>query len=193
MGLIEQAGLRGEEWVLALGAGGGLGSLLVQLAHGAGARVIAAARGEKKLDLARELEADELVDYSQADWTERIVVITGGAGADVVFDGVGGEIGKVAFEVTARGGQFSAHGAPSGDFASIDREEAALRTISVRGIEQVQFGPEDARRFTEEAMSEAAAGRIRPVIGEIFPLERADDAHRAIEARGVVGKTLLEI
>jgi NADPH2:quinone reductase len=63
----------------------------------------------------------------------------------------------------------------------------------VRGIEQVQFAPTDARRLAERAMSEAAAGRIRPIIGQTFPLERAADAHRAIEARDVIGKTLLEI
>jgi NADPH2:quinone reductase len=193
VGLIEQARLREKDWVLVLGAGGGLGCLLVQLAHGDSARVVGAARGQHKLALARELGADDVVDYSQAGWAGLVVSITGGAGPDVVFDGVGGEIGHAAFDVTARGGQFSAHGAPSGDFASIDREEAERREISVRGIEHVQFGPEDAKRLTARAMSEAAAGRIRPVIGQTFPLERAADAHRAIEARDAIGKTLLEI
>ena len=193
LGLIEQAGLRAEEWVLVLGAGGGLGSLLVQLAHGTGARVIGAARGKQKLDLAQELGAVAMVDYSQSGWPERVLAATGGAGPDMVFDGVGGKIGQAAFEVTARGGQFSAHGTPGGGFASIDRQEAERRRISVRGIEQVQFAPADAKRLAERAMSEAAAGRIRPIIGQTFPLEWAADAHRAIEARDVIGKTLLEI
>lgn len=193
LGLIEQAGIRAEEWVLVLGAGGGLGSLLVQLAHGTGARVIGAARGKQKLDLAQELGAVAMVDYSQSGWPERVLAATGGAGPDMVFDGVGGKIGQAAFEVTARGGQFSAHGTPGGGFASIDRQEAERRQISVRGIEQVQFAPTDARRLAGRAMSEAAAGRIRPIIGQTFPLERAADAHRAIEARDVIGKTLLKI
>jgi NADPH2:quinone reductase len=63
----------------------------------------------------------------------------------------------------------------------------------VRGIEHVQFAPSDAKRLTERAMSAAIAGRIRPIIGQTFPLERAADAHRAIEARDVIGKTLLVI
>jgi NADPH2:quinone reductase len=63
----------------------------------------------------------------------------------------------------------------------------------VRGIEHVQFAPTDAKLLTEQAMSEAVAGRIRPIIGQTFPLERAADAHRAIEARDVIGKTLLVI
>jgi NADPH2:quinone reductase len=191
--LIDQARLRAGEWVLVLGAGGGLGSLLVQLAHGAGARVIGAARGKQKLNLAEELGADAVVDYSQSRWPEQVLADTRGAGADMVFDGVGGEIGRAAFEVTARGGQISAHGTPGGGFAPIDPQDAGRRDITVRGIEHVQFEPAQARRLTERAMSEAAAGRIRPVIGQTFPLEQAADAHLAIEARDVIGKTLLVI
>jgi NADPH2:quinone reductase len=193
MGLVEMADVRPGEWVLVLGAGGGLGILLVQLAHGAGARVIGAARGKRKLDLARGLGASAVADYSQSDWPGQVLAATGRAGPDVVFDGVGGEIGQAAFGMTARGGRFSAHGAPSGGFAPIDCQEAERRSITVRGIEQVQFAPADARRLTGRALSEAAAARIRPVIGQRYPLACAADAHRAIEARDVIGKTLLEI
>jgi NADPH2:quinone reductase len=193
LGLAEAADVRPGEWVLVLGAGGGLGILLVQLAHGAGARVMGAARGQRKLDLARHLGASVVVDYSQPDWPQQVLAAAGGTGPDVVFDGVGGEIGHAAFEITARGGRFSAHGAPSGGFAPVDRQEAERRTITVRGIEAAQFAPADARRLTGRALSEAAAGRIRPVIGQRYPLARAADAHRAIEARDVIGKTLLEI
>lgn len=193
LGLAEAAQAQPGEWVLVTAAGGGLGVLLVQLAHAAGARVIGAARGKEKLDLAREFGTDAVVDYSEPGWPERVLEATGGAGADVVFDGVGGRIGGAAFEVTARGGRFSAHGAPSGGFAEIDPQEAQRRGVTVRGIEQVQFAPADAKRLAERALSEAAAGRIRPVIGQTFPLERAADAHAAIEARGVIGKTLLLI
>ncbi len=193
LGLAEAAQAQPGEWVLVTAAGGGLGVLLVQLAHAAGARVIGAARGKEKLDLAREFGTDAVVDYSEPGWPERVLEATGGAGADVVFDGVGGRIGGAAVEVTARGGRFSAHGAPSGGFAEIDPQEAQRRGVTVRGIEQVQFAPADAKRLAERALSEAAAGRIRPVIGQTFPLERAADAHAAIEARGVIGKTLLLI
>lgn len=193
LGLTEVAGIRPDEWVLVLAAGGGLGILLVQLAHAAGAHVIGAARGKRKLDLVRELGADITVDYSEAGWAERVREATGGAGPDVVFDGAGGRIGREAFEVTAPGGRFSAHGAPSGSFTEIDAREAERRGITVRGIDQVQFGSAEARRLVERALTEAATGRIRPVIGQTFPLERAADAHAAIEARTVVGKTLLTI
>jgi NADPH2:quinone reductase len=191
LGVFDGAGVEPGEWVLVTAAGGGLGILLLQLAHAAGGRVIAAARGERKLDLARELGAEAVVDYSGPDWAAWMREATGGTGPDVVFDGAGGQIGRAAFEVTAPGGRFSAHGAASGSFAEIDPEEARRRGVRIRGIDHVQFAPADLKRLTERALAEAAAGRIRPVIGETFPLERAADAHAAIESRRVVGKTLL--
>jgi NADPH2:quinone reductase len=154
LGLAEGARIRPEEWVLVLAAGGGLGILLVQLAHAAGALVIGAARGKRKLDLARELGADAVVDYSEPAWPGRVREATGGTGPDVVFDGVGGQIGRAAFESTAGGGRFSAHGAPSGAFAEIDPQEAERHGVTVRGIEQVQFC---ARR--REAAGRAGAVR----------------------------------
>lgn len=114
LGLFENAGVRPQEWVLVTAAGGGLGILLVQLARAAGARVLAAARGGRKLDLSRELGAKVVVDYSEPGWPERVREANGGAGPQVVFDGVGGKIGGAAFGVTARGGRFSTHGAPRG-------------------------------------------------------------------------------
>lgn len=191
LGLFEGARIQPQESVLVTAAGGGLGILLVQLVHAAGARVIAAARGKEKLDLARELGAEVVVDYSEPGWPERVREASGGTGADVVFDGVGGQIGGDAFGITARGGRFSAHGTPSGGFAEIDPQEAQRRGITISGIQDVQFAPEEAKRLAERALSEVVAGRIRPVIGQTFPLEKAADAHAAIEARGVIGKTLL--
>ena len=95
LGLVDNARIRPREWVLVLAAGGGLGILLVQLVHAAGGRVIAAARGHRKLDVVRTLGPDVVVDYSEPDWAERVREATGGTGPDVVFDGAGGELGRV--------------------------------------------------------------------------------------------------
>jgi len=111
----------------------------------------------------------------------------------VVLDGVGGEIGSAAFAAVAEGGRFSAHGAPAGAFASIDPDRAADRGVTLNGIDRVQFDQGEARRLSGQALSQAAAGSIEPVIGQRFPLDRAADAHRCIEARNIVGKTLLEV
>ncbi len=193
LGLVESCPVRPGQWVLVVGASGGLGAVLVQLARAAGARVIGAARGRPKLDLARELGSDLVIDDSGPDWPKQVIEATGGNGADLVFDNVGGSIGRAAFGATAAGGRFSAHGAPAGGFAEIDAQEAGRLGVTVRGIEQVQFAPSDLVRLTGKALLGGAAGVIRPVIGQTFPLVRAADAHRAIEARGVIGKTLLVI
>ncbi|MCP3138631.1 zinc-binding dehydrogenase [Pyxidicoccus xibeiensis] len=192
MGLAESQRLRAGEWVLITAAGGGLGLMLVQVARAAGARVIGAARGKAKLGLVREQGAEVVVDYSEPGWVERVREVTGGKGPDLVLDGAGGEVGRAAFEVTARGGRFSAHGAPSGGFTRTSPEEAERRGVTVRGIEQVRFGPAEAKRMAERAIAEAAAGRLRPIIGQSFPLEQAAAAHAALEGRHTVGKTLLE-
>ncbi|MEV4176116.1 zinc-binding dehydrogenase [Nonomuraea sp. NPDC049709] len=195
VGLVDRAGIRAGDWVLVEAAAGGLGSLLVQLALGAGARVIAAVGSGPKAELARELGAEVVVDYTRDGWTDLVRRGTGGQGPDVVFDGVGGPIGRAAFEVTARGGTFSVHGASSGSATTIDPAEAAGRGVTVIGLDQL-FGlsePDGARLRTERALAAATAGHIRPVIGRTFPLERAADAHAAMEARAVPGKTLLTL
>lgn len=189
--LAELAEIRPDEWVLVLGAAGGLGVLLVQRARAAGARVIGAARGERKLALAARWGAEAVVDYAEEGWTDRVRAITGSHGVDVVFDGVGACLGEAAFGLTARGGRFSAHGTASGGFADVDRHAAAARGVVLRGIEQVQFAPREAAVLMAGALAEAEAGRLTPVIGAIFPLAAAADAHAAVEARAVTGKTLL--
>jgi len=193
LGLLEATGAHAGESVLVTAAAGGLGILLVQRARSSGAHVVAAARGQAKLSLVRELGAETVVDYSEPDWTTRVREATGGTGPDVVFDGAGGQIGRAAFEITRPGGRFSAHGTASGAFADVDPKEAERRGITVRGIEQVQFTSADVRRLVVQVLSDAASGQIRPVIGQRFSLEHAADAHAAIEARDVIGKTLLVI
>jgi NADPH:quinone reductase len=130
-------------------------------------------------------------DYSEPDWPQEVLAATAGIRPDVVFDGAGTQLGQAAFAITADGGRFSAHGSPSGGFAVIDAEEARRRDITVRGIEQVQFTPDQLQALAARAVAEAAAGRIRPVIGQTFPLDQAAAAHAAIENRSATGKTLL--
>lgn len=192
LALRARTGIEAGDRILVMGAAGGLGALLVQLALADGAHVIGAARGEAKLALIKALGA-ESVDYSEAGWSKKVVELTGDAGPDAVFDGVGGELGRDAFLITAAGGRFSAHGAPSGSFAPIDPLEAERRQVTVRGIEQAQFQPGEHTQFIQRALDELAASRIRPVIGARFPLEQAAAAHAGIEARSVAGKTLLTV
>jgi NADPH2:quinone reductase len=183
LALVEAAAVRPGETVLVEAAAGGVGSLLVQLARNAGARVIGAAGGARKTAVAADLGADAVVDYSAADWA------SGVGAADVVFDGVGGEIGRASFGLVSPGGRFISYGLSSGAFTVVDEAEAARREITV--IRGVRVTPEQSRELSAKALAEAAAGRLRPLIGQTFPLERAADAHAAIESRQTIGKTLL--
>lgn len=187
--LVRAAGLRGGERVLVEAAAGGVGTLLVQLARTAGARVVAAAGGARKFELARELGAEVAVDYREQGWADLVREAVGGV--DVVFDGVGGAVAQSAFGLLDGGGRMLSFGMASGEWADISDEAAAERGVTKVGMTRPT--PEEMRAFTESALAEAAAGRLRSVIGQRFPLERAADAHAAIESRDTVGKTLLEV
>jgi NADPH2:quinone reductase len=190
--LVEGLGVGAADRVLVVGASGGLGIVLVQLARARGARVVALARDERKLARVRELGADAVVDAEAPGWPDRARTALGGA-ADVVFDNVGGDLGETAFALLAPGGRFSAHGTPSGRFAQIDPEAAARHGVTLRGIRDVQLTPDERRRLAEQALAVAADGRLRPVIGQTFPLGQAGRAHAAVENRSVFGSTLLTV
>jgi NADPH:quinone reductase len=187
VGLVRAARLRDGDTVLVEAAAGGVGSLLVQLARNAGARVVAAAGGPRKVSLARELGAEIAVDYTAPDWASQVRAQVGTV--DVVFDGVGGRAGRAAFGVLGDGGRFCAYGMASGTFTELPADEAGGRGITV--IRGMPASPSQMRELTVAALKQAAAGTLTPVIGQRFPLERAADAHAAIEARATVGKTLL--
>jgi len=187
IGLLRAAAVRAGDTVLVEAAAGGVGSLLVQLARHAGARVVAASGGPRKAAVATELGASVAVDYSAPGWAELVRRQAGPV--DVVFDGVGGEIAAAAFGLLASGGRFCAFGMASGAFARIRDNEADDRGITI--IRGTQLTPEQMRELSRAALNEAAAGRLRPLIGQTYPLERAADAHAALASRATIGKTLL--
>ncbi|RII09214.1 Phthiocerol synthesis polyketide synthase type I PpsC [Streptomyces sp. YIM 130001] len=181
---------RSGEWVLVSAAAGGAGSLLVQLAVDAGARVVAAASSDAKRALASDLGAEVVVDYTRADWIEQVREATGG-GAALAYDGAGGALGSSTLDALADGGRFVTYGTADG-FAAPDRESAERRNI--RLLEPLADGPPDqghVRELLDQALKYAADGRLRPAIGATYPLDRAADAHRALAARTTVGKSLL--
>ena len=175
--------------VLVEAAAGGVGTLLVQLARNAGARVVALASEERKLQLARDLGADIAIRYGDYDWPRQVRDAVGGV--DVVFDGVGGDIARAAFDMLGPGGRFCAFGMASGSFAPVTPELARQHQVSM--VYGTGLSPEELAALVRTALAEAAAGRIRPVIGQELTLARAADAHAAIEARATIGKTLLTV
>ncbi|WP_181019517.1 zinc-binding dehydrogenase [Nonomuraea typhae] len=211
LSLVAAAELKPGSRVLVTGAGGALGLALVELAVRAGAHVVAAAHGAAKRERALELGAASAVDYTAltgavdspaptaavgysartAAVDEPVGAATGTArlpdGFDVVFDGVGGQVGADAFALARRGGVVFAYGVPSGGFAAVSPEEAGRRGVRLVGVEQVQFGEEEFHRLATATMS---AG-ITPSIGLAVPLDQAHLAHAALEARALVGKAVL--
>jgi NADPH2:quinone reductase len=189
LALAARADLRAGETVLVEAAGGGVGTLLVQIARNAGARVVALAGHPRKLALARDLGADLTVDYRHDGWERQVRDATGQV--DVVFDGVGGDIGLAAFGLLGAGGRFCPFGMASGSFAPVSAEQAKAWRISLRS--GAAASPEELAALTRTALGEAAAGRLRPVVGQEFDLAEAAAAHAAIEARETIGKTLLTV
>ncbi|HZD99468.1 MAG TPA: zinc-binding dehydrogenase [Micromonosporaceae bacterium] len=189
MSLLRRADVREGDTVVIEAAAGGVGTLLIQLARNAGARVVALAGGDRKLTLAADLGADVTVDYRTGDWSSRVRDAVGAA--DVVFDGVGGDVGAAAFRLLRPGGRFCPFGMASGGAAPVTADIARAARVDVRGGGPMSL--EESVSLSRAALDEAAAGRLRPVIGQEHPLADAAAAHAAIEARATVGKTLLTV
>jgi NADPH:quinone reductase len=180
LAILEETPVEPGSTVLVQPAAGGLGLLLIQLLRAKGVRVFGAARGAEKLALVKEFGADA-VDYGNPGWTDQVGTV------DVAFDGTGGELGQAAFSTVRAGGRFSNYGNASGSPATVPTDGA----VTVRGIDQLATFRTDYRRRAEYMLAEAAAGRIRPVIGRTYELDDAAEAHSALEARAVAGKILL--
>ncbi|WP_405484228.1 zinc-binding dehydrogenase [Nocardia sp. NBC_00511] len=191
LAVIERADPRPGQWVLVTAAGGGLGTLFVQLAKAAGARVIAAARGTAKLELAQRLGADIVVDYSVAGWADTVREKTGGV--QTVLDGAGGDIGSAALGAITSGGTLLAYGNSAGGFAAVDAETAAAQGITLLTLFDITAPGIDWLDLHERAQREVAAGRLEVVVGQTFPLAEAAAAHTAIGDRRAVGRTILTV
>ena len=185
LALIQAAEVAPGQTVLVTAAGGGVGGLLVQLARRAGAEVIALAGDERKRAHARALGASTTVDYRAEGWPDRIGEAAP-AGLDVAFDGVGGDVGPALVARIRPGGRYLPHGAASGRWAAVE-----ARGITVIPLPAVAGGQAEMYRLVEQAFALAAAGELRPTVGQTYPLADAAAAHAAIEARATLGKTLL--
>jgi NADPH2:quinone reductase len=174
-------------------AAGGVGSLLVQLARDSGARlVIAAAGSDEKRQLALALGADIAVDYSSPDWVERVREATGGSGADIIYEFIGGSFTKACLDALAPGGElvFGALGRFSLDQAAMEGLFAGNQ--SVKGFALLPLlTPDTLKADLGRLFAEAANGRLKVIQGGRYLLDRAADAHRAVERRQTVGKVVL--
>ncbi|HEU5127847.1 MAG TPA: zinc-binding dehydrogenase [Glycomyces sp.] len=178
--------------VIVPAAAGGIGTLLVQAAKGAGARVIGLAGGPEKTALVAAGGADAAVDYRAPDWEQSLDEALGGGEATVLYDSVGGAVGRAAFERLGGGGRMIVFGWSAGEPTAADVEDIIARGLTVSSA----LGPKllqrvgGLRRLEERALAELAAGRLVPAV-TAFALAEAGEAHRALEGRGTTGKVVL--
>jgi NADPH:quinone reductase len=185
---VEKSGLAAGDAALVTAASGGIGVWLVPLLAAAGVRVVAAAHGAHKVELASERGAEIALDYGEAGWAEEVRRRLDGD-VDVVFDGAGGALGRDALSLLARGGRLFSYGAAAGDFADAEGL-AEERGVEVIGLHE-NFTDDDMGRAAETALRRLSEGVVRPVIGQRLPLEQAAEAHAAIAERRVRGKSVL--
>lgn len=189
------AGVAERDWVVVLGAGGGVGLAAVDLAVTMKARVLAAASTRDKLDVCRQRGAAATVDYSREDLKARIRDLTDGD-ARVVIDPIGGPFSEPALRALGRGGLFVTLGYAAGAIPAIPLNLVLLKGITVRGMEIRTFAadhPDEAGRDMQELEQMFADGRIRPYIGARFPLAETATALRHVADRKAIGKVVIDV
>jgi NADPH2:quinone reductase len=193
-GLKDRAQLKAGETLLVLGASGGVGLAAIQLGKAMGARVIAAASSDAKLQVCRDNGADELINYASEDLRARVKAITAGRGVDVVYDPVGGPYSEPALRDMAWKGRFLVVGFAAGDIPKVPLNLALLKGCSIVGVFWGAFTraePDNNRRNNEELMKLYLAGKIKPHIHATYPLERAVEALNEVLNKRVSGKVVL--
>lgn len=183
--LVRRAQVKRGEDVLIHAAGSGVGSIGIQIAKLFGARVIATAGSEAKLARARELGADEIVDYTREDWPRRVRNLTGGKGADIVFEHTGADTWPGSIAVLSQDGRLITCGATSGFAARTDLRQLFYRHLSMLGSYM------GSKADMLEAMKFVEDGSLRAVVGQVLPLAEARRAHELMEDRALFGKLIL--
>jgi NADPH:quinone reductase len=192
MGILEVAALTSDDVALVTAAAGGLGSLLVQAARHAGATAVGLAGGPAKVERVRRLGADIAVDYRAPGWTDAVRDALAGREPTIAFDGVGGDLGRGALELLGAGGRLVLFGWSTGEPTPFTADDVYARglTVSAAVGPRLLRRPGGLRPLEARALAAAADGTLAPVV-QTFPLEKAADAHRAIEDRATVGKVVL--
>jgi len=194
--LKQSADLQPGETVLVLGAAGGVGITAVEIAKAMGARVIAAASSDKKLEFAVSAGADETINYAEVPLKETVKELTGGKGADVVYDPVGGELADQAFRATAWHGRYLVIGFACGDIPKFSANIALLKEASIIGVWWGTWASKNPKLQIRNMMEMAALvadGTLAPRVTESYDLENFTDAFGAITERRALGKVILRM
>ena len=194
VGLHRRAGLQTGEWLLVHAGAGGVGTAAIQLGKAAGAKVIATAGGPRKTQVCTDMGADHVIDYAAEDFVARVKEITGGHGADVVYDPVGGDVFDGSTKCIAFEGRIVVVGFTSGRIPAARANHLLVKNYSVLGLHWGLYRSKDPGRIGmvhEDLTRLFADGLIDPLVGQTLPLDHAQTALAALGDRGTVGKVVL--
>jgi NADPH:quinone reductase len=195
VGLHRRAHLQAGEWLLVHAGAGGVGSAAVQLGKAAGATVIGVVGGAEKAEVARGLGADLVVDRHTEDFVAAVKQATGGRGADVVYDPVGGEAFKRSTKCIAFEGRILVIGFASGDMPTAALNHALIKNYSIVGLHWGLYGekdPDAIRRCHEDLTKLAEQGVARPLVGERLGLDDVADGVQRLADGATVGRVVFE-
>lgn len=193
-GLVYRAALRPGETLLVHAAAGGVGIAAVQIGKALGARVIATAGGADKLEIARQAGADVLIDYRKDDWVEAVKQATGGRGADVIYDSVGGDTTDGSLKCIAWNGRLLVIGFASGRIPEVKLNRVLLKNIAVVGLHWGAHAVNEPARVGETFRALFRlyeAGKIRPVVFARHPLAELPAALQVLGSRQSYGKIIV--
>jgi NADPH2:quinone reductase len=192
--LKDRADLRPGETLLVLGAAGGVGLAAVEIGKAMGARVLAAASSDEKLEVCRRYGADACINTTTENLKDRVRELTGGAGADVIYDPVGGDLFDAAFRTIAWEGRYLVVGFAAGRIPQLPMNLVLLKGCQVVGVFWGSFTarePERNRRNLAELAEWCARGTLKPLVSATYPFEEAGKALRSMLDRKVTGKVVL--
>ena len=184
--VVHKARVTPGDVVLVQGAGSGIGVAAIQIAKLYGARVIATASTDAKLARAKQLGADEVINYATGDFAAAARALTGKRGVDAVIEHVGGETFVGSIKAVRNGGRIVTCGATAGFHPAIDLRHIFFRQVEILGSTM------GSKADLLAVLGHVAAGRLEPVVDRVLPLAQAADAHRVLEDRAAFGKVVLQ-
>lgn len=192
--LQHRAPLRPSETLLVHAAAGGVGLAALQIGVAKGARVIGTAGSDEKLALIRAHGAEEALDYRDRKWIESVRELTGGRGADVIFDPVGGDAFEGSMKCIAWEGRLHVIGFASGTIPNLAMNRVMLKNVSIVGLHLGPYFDHDpalVRTCFDDLLAMVERAQIKPVVSASFPLEQAKEALEALGSRRTIGKIVL--
>ena len=194
--LLQRGRLQAGEWVLINSATGGVGLAAVEIAKLHGARIIATGGDDEKLKVARAYGADHVINYRQGEFRDQVKEITGGAGVNLVYDSVGGDVFDQSLRCMAWHGRLVVIGFTSGRIPQLSLNYALIKGLSIIGCragEARRNDPEAGEQEISDLLALANAGKLHPHVSHVLPLEHAVEGMQLLLDRKVIGKAVLTI